>query len=51
MGNFMKYVAIARKLIGKLTDALIRGRELGLWNRKPGADEVFGKALKEKDDV
>lgn len=25
-----------RKLVGKLTDILIRGREAGLWTKKPG---------------
>lgn len=51
---------IAKKIVGKVTDAVIAGvikvpkvvevilrggRATGLWNRKPGVDEVFHDEL------
>lgn len=32
----IELVLKVRKLIGKLTDLLIKGRQAGLWNEKPG---------------
>lgn len=37
MGGFMTLLGKVRKIIGKLTDILIQGRQAGLWTEKDGA--------------
>lgn len=32
----MKFILAIRKVLGVLTDALVRGRNLGLWTEKDG---------------
>ena len=34
--NVLGTLGKIRKLIGKLTDLLIKGRQAGLWDEKPG---------------
>lgn len=31
-----KWLGTVRKVLGKLTDLLLKGRAAGLWNKKPG---------------
>ena len=33
----MTFLSKVRKLLGLITDALLKGREAGLWNKKPGS--------------
>jgi hypothetical protein len=38
--NWISFFGKARKVIGKITDILIRGREAGLWTEKPGVGTI-----------
>lgn len=41
--DILKFLGKARKIVGKITDILIRGREAGLWTEKPGIGVDKGK--------
>lgn len=36
MANILGVLGKVRKLLGKLTDVLIKGRQAGLWSEKKG---------------
>lgn len=36
--NVVGFLGKARKILGKVTDLLLKGRQAGLWNKGPGPD-------------
>lgn len=42
MANFLGIVGKVRKVLGKITDLLLQGRQAGLWSEKPGVNTGVG---------
>lgn len=36
MADIIKLLGKAKKILGKLTDVLVKGRQAGLWSEKKG---------------
>lgn len=45
MADLKKILLGARKVLGKLTDLLMMGRNAGLWTEKPGIGGASDKGL------
>ena len=40
--DFAKIISVVRKVLGKITDVLLIGRNAGWWSRKPGIGDSTG---------
>ena len=47
--NFLSIIGTVRKVLGKLTDILIKGRQAGLWTEKDKLPEEKGFELKKEN--